>query len=84
MLLLDEATASVDLETDALIQKTLRESFAGCTIIAIAHRLHTILDYDRIIVMANRQVREFDTPSTLLAREGSLFRELALAAGIVT
>ena len=83
MLVLDEATASVDFETDALIQRTIREEFAGRTIITIAHRLNTIIDYHRVLVMQEGRKIEFDTPSALLAREGGLFRELALAAGIV-
>ncbi|KAI6220946.1 Multidrug resistance-associated protein 1 isoform X4 [Aphelenchoides fujianensis] len=82
ILVLDEATAAVDLETDALVQKTIREHFAECTVLTIAHRLHTIMDYDKVLVMAAGRVCEFDTPANLLAREDGLFREFAQMAGI--
>lgn len=75
IVVLDEATSSVDRHTDALMQQIIREEFAHHTIIAIAHRLETILDFDRIIVLERGQVVECDSPSNLLARD-SLFREL--------
>lgn len=74
ILLLDEATSHVDYETDALIQATIRESFRGCTILAIAHRVQTIIDSDRIMVMDAGLVAEYDTPVALLRNTQSQFR----------
>uniref|UniRef100_A0A2C9K9A9 ABC-type glutathione-S-conjugate transporter n=1 Tax=Biomphalaria glabrata TaxID=6526 RepID=A0A2C9K9A9_BIOGL len=83
VLVLDEATAAVDMETDELIQKTIRSEFKDCTILAIAHRLNTIMDYDKILVMDKGQVKEFDSPQTLLADKNSVFYDMAKDAGIV-
>ena len=70
VLILDEATAAVDLETDDLIQDTIRREFAESTVLTIAHRLNTIMDYDRIMVLDKGELREFDSPDKLLeARE---------------
>merc|ERR1712241_1388008 len=69
ILVLDEATAAVDLETDELIQATIRKEFSDCTILTIAHRLSTIMDYDMIIVMQDGQVAEYDEPQALLANK---------------
>jgi ABC-type multidrug transport system fused ATPase/permease subunit len=77
VLLLDEATSSVDFETDKAIQETLRTSFAGCTVLTIAHRVNTIMDSDKILVLKDGQVAEFDEPATLLADKGSLFSDIA-------
>jgi len=65
ILLMDEATASVDMETDKLIQKTIRSSFSGATLLVIAHRLNTVMDLDRIMVLEKGEIIEFDSPSVL-------------------
>ncbi|KAF5861943.1 hypothetical protein ETB97_012342 [Aspergillus alliaceus] len=70
VVLLDEATASVDHETDMHMQRVLREKFPDCTIIAIAHRLRTIMDYDRVLVMADGEIVENDSPGGLLKKQG--------------
>ena len=83
ILILDEATASVDPSTDELIQRSIREHFADCTVITIAHRLHTILDSSRIIVLDQGRIIEIDTPQNLLANKNSVFYSMASEAGIV-
>ncbi|KAI2656710.1 Multidrug resistance-associated protein 5 [Labeo rohita] len=80
ILLLDEATAAIDTETDRLIQDTIRTSFSGCTTLVIAHRLNTVLNCDRIMVLDQGQILEFDTPSNLLADENSRFHAMMVAA----
>ncbi|XP_061091022.1 ATP-binding cassette sub-family C member 5 [Conger conger] len=80
ILLLDEATAAIDTETDRLIQKTVRLSFAGCTTLIIAHRLNTVLSCNRVMVLDQGEIVEFDTPSTLLANENSRFHSMVTAA----
>ncbi|XP_038001480.1 multidrug resistance-associated protein 5 isoform X3 [Motacilla alba alba] len=80
ILILDEATAAMDTETDLLIQETIREAFADCTMLTIAHRLHTVLGCDRIMVLTQGQVVEFDTPTALLANENSRFYAMFAAA----
>ena len=77
ILFLDEATANIDLETDDMIQATIREVFRDCTILTIAHRINTIRDYDKVVVMKNGEVVEVDSPDNLLMREDSLFYSLA-------
>ncbi|KAG0270358.1 hypothetical protein DFQ27_008373 [Actinomortierella ambigua] len=81
VVVLDEATASVDLATDALIQKAIREDFATSTVVTIAHRLNTIIDYNVILVMEHGEVAEFDTPRQLLERPNSLFGALVDETG---
>merc|ERR1712223_2329044 len=82
ILILDEATAAVDLETDNLIQTTIRAEFDGCTIITIAHRLNTVLDYDRILVLKEGAIAELDTPRNLLKVEGGIFKGMCQDAGV--
>jgi len=88
----------VDVETDALLQKTIRcanlrtfsfkinifrESFKHCTVLTIAHRLNTVMDSDRMLVMDHGKAVEFDTPQNLLSDKNSLFYAMARDAGIV-
>ncbi|KAH9499144.1 Multidrug resistance-associated protein 1 [Bulinus truncatus] len=81
--ILDEATAAVDMETDEFIQKRIKEEFIGCTVLTIAHRINTVMDYDRIMVLEEGQVVEFDSPRNLLQREDSLFYFMATQAGLI-
>uniref|UniRef100_A0A8C2XL45 Canalicular multispecific organic anion transporter 1 n=1 Tax=Cyclopterus lumpus TaxID=8103 RepID=A0A8C2XL45_CYCLU len=81
ILILDEATAAVDLETDDLIQNTIREEFSHCTVLTIAHRLHSIMDSSRVMVLDAGKIVEFDSPSNLLQQQGH-FYAMATDAGI--
>ncbi len=83
VLILDEATAAVDLETDDLIQATIRKEFKGCTVLTIAHRLNTILDYDKIMVLDKGEIREFDSPQNLLDDGTTIFHSMAKDANLV-
>jgi ATP-binding cassette subfamily C (CFTR/MRP) protein 1 len=83
VLILDEATAAVDLETDDLIQTTIRKEFANSTVLTIAHRLNTIMDYDKIMVLDRGELKEFNTPDNLLGDKNSIFYSLAKDAGLV-
>ncbi|ETN70565.1 hypothetical protein NECAME_14681, partial [Necator americanus] len=76
VLVLDEATAAIDVTTDAVIQATIREQFAKCTVFTIAHRLNTIMDYDRIMVLESGGIVEFDSPSKLLENPNSAFAKM--------
>lgn len=82
-LVLDEATAAVDVETDSLLQETIRTEFKDRTILTIAHRLNTIMDSDRIAVLEQGQLAEFDTPANLLKKKDSLFYALSKQGGFV-
>ncbi|NWU61608.1 MRP3 protein, partial [Pterocles burchelli] len=81
ILILDEATAAIDLETDDLIQMTIRTQFEDCTVLTIAHRLNTIMDYTRVLVLDNGTIAEFDTPANLIASKG-IFYSMAKDAGL--
>lgn len=83
ILILDEATAAVDMETDELIQKTIREEFRDCTILTIAHRLNTVMDYDRILVLERGELVEYDTPGQLVQNSESLFYSMVRAAELL-
>ncbi|KAF8307151.1 hypothetical protein DL93DRAFT_2159641 [Clavulina sp. PMI_390] len=76
ILILDEATASMDHKTDALIQHSLRTHFSDCTVLTIAHRLQTIMDSDKILVLDSGNLVEFDSPQNLLAQECSIFKAM--------
>lgn len=76
IVILDEATANVDFKTDRLIQEVIRNKFKEVTVLTIAHRLDTIIDYDRVIVLEKGRVVEFDKPNVLLNKRGSYFADL--------
>ncbi|CAI0545470.1 unnamed protein product [Linum tenue] len=81
ILVLDEATAAVDVRTDALIQKTIREEFKSCTMLVIAHRLNTIIDCDRILVLDDGRVKEHASPEELLSNVESAFYKMVQSTG---
>ena len=76
VILMDEATASIDVETDMKIQETIRSQFTESTVITIAHRIHTIIDSDRVLVLEQGEVKEYDRPAELLKNPDSLFSQL--------
>uniref|UniRef100_A0A8C3IQC0 ATP binding cassette subfamily C member 4 (PEL blood group) n=1 Tax=Chrysemys picta bellii TaxID=8478 RepID=A0A8C3IQC0_CHRPI len=81
ILIIDEATANVDARTDELIQKTIREKFAQCTVLTIAHRLNTIIDSDRIMVLDAGRLKEYNEPYILLQEKESLFYKMVQQVG---
>eukprot|EP01052_Picozoa_sp_SAG31_P020348 SAG31_NODE_1525_length_8006_cov_5.106614_3_plen_179_part_00 len=82
ILIMDECTASVDVQTDAKIQSMIRDAFKTCTVFAIAHRLDTIIDYDRIVVLDHGQLAEYDSPANLLRNSSNgIFSSLVAESG---
>ncbi|KAH9944830.1 P-loop containing nucleoside triphosphate hydrolase protein [Amylocystis lapponica] len=80
VVIMDEATSQIDSKLDDQIQRTIREEFAGAIVITIAHRLKTVLDYDRILVLGAGEILEFDTPRALVSKHGGIFREMCRAS----
>ena len=80
ILVLDEATAAIDLETDDLIQETIRREFSDCTVLTIAHRINTILDSTRVAVLQRGELAECDSPEKLLKDPKSVFKSMADSA----
>jgi ABC-type multidrug transport system ATPase subunit len=76
ILIIDEATANVDYRTDQIIQKTIREQFKDCTVLTIAHRLATVVDSNRILCLADGEVRDFASPGELLNDKNSILFDL--------
>uniref|UniRef100_A0AAR2KQA3 Cystic fibrosis transmembrane conductance regulator n=1 Tax=Pygocentrus nattereri TaxID=42514 RepID=A0AAR2KQA3_PYGNA len=81
ILIIDEATANVDPKTDELIQKTIREKFQECTVLTIAHRLNTIIDSDRILVLDAGRIHDYDEPHVLLQNQDGIFYKMVQQTG---
>ena len=81
VMVLDEATSAVDMHTDSLIQRSIREEFTDATLIVIAHRLSTIADFDRILVLSDGQVAEYGTPMELWENDKGIFRGMCEESG---
>jgi len=85
ILVMDEATANVDPQTDALIQTTIRNKFKDCTVLTIAHRLHTIMDSDKVMVLDAGHIVEFAAPFELLtASQSNVFHSMVMQTGKTT
>lgn len=83
IIVLDEATANMDPETDTLIHETIKKNFSLCTVFTIAHKLNSILDSDKVIVMEKGEIIEYDNPKNLLQNEESVFYKMVKKAGLL-
>jgi len=83
VIVMDEATANVDYETDLLIQQAIHQEFANSTVITVAHRINTILSYDKVMVLSQGEIIEYDSPYNLLQDPNSVFSSLASHGGVV-
>ncbi|OAD65376.1 hypothetical protein PHYBLDRAFT_189572 [Phycomyces blakesleeanus NRRL 1555(-)] len=81
LIVLDEATSSVDFDTDHKIQETIRSEFVNSALLCIAHRIRTVADYDRILVLDHGKLVEYDTPYALMTREGGVFQSMCHRSG---
>jgi len=81
IIVMDEATASIDFVMDEKIQKMIRAEFEDCTVLCIAHRLRTVIDYDRILVIDQGKIVEFESPHNLIMNTESLFHKLCQNSG---
>jgi len=81
ILVLDEATSSIDFETDKKIQATIREQFNDSLLLTVAHRIKTVIDYDRLIILSEGKTAELDTPYNLIRKKDGIFRDMCLKSG---
>ncbi|XP_023240706.1 multidrug resistance-associated protein 4-like isoform X2 [Centruroides sculpturatus] len=84
ILVMDEATSNIDRRTDSCLQKVIRERFESCTVLTIAHRLHTIIDSDRVLVLDTGKLKEFDSPYALLKNANGIFYNLVKKTGVTS
>ncbi|XP_023241992.1 multidrug resistance-associated protein 4-like [Centruroides sculpturatus] len=84
ILVMDEATSNIDKRTDSCLQKIIREKFESCTVLTIAHRLHTIIDSDRVLVLDTGRVQDFDSPYALLKNVNGIFYNLVKKTGVTS